>query len=47
MKVFGATIEFIDTGTNVLTTFSDGEFENIEMILELDQMSVLLLFGSN
>ncbi len=27
----GATIEYIDTGTNVLTTYSDGEFENIEI----------------
>ena len=27
----GATIEYIDTGTNILTTYSDGEFENIEI----------------
>ncbi len=27
----GASIEYIDTGTNVLTTYTDGEFENIEI----------------
>jgi len=27
----GASMEFIDNGTNVLTTYTDGEFENIEI----------------
>ena len=27
----GTSIEYIDNGTNVLTTYTDGEFENIEI----------------